>query len=106
MAVLDERLGHLAPSSRWERWEIRSLADDLAALRRRAVSLAVEEADRSGGTPAEAVAGWVDAQRELLTRAYRQAGSEAVAGFKAVMRALMDEGARAYVDGTGSAEDV
>jgi DNA-binding MarR family transcriptional regulator len=46
-----------------------------------------------------------DSQRDLLTRAYRQAGPEAVEGFRAVMRALMDEGARAYVDGIGSAED-
>lgn len=46
-----------------------------------------------------------ESQRDLLTHAYRQAGPEAVEGFKAVMRALMDEGARAYVDGTGSAED-
>src|SRR3954447_17235432 len=46
-----------------------------------------------------------ESQRDLLTKAYRQAGPEAVDGFKAVMRALMDEGARAYVDGTGSAED-
>jgi DNA-binding MarR family transcriptional regulator len=46
-----------------------------------------------------------EAQRGLLTNAYRKAGPQAVEGFRAVMRALMDEGARAYVDGTGSAED-
>ncbi len=46
-----------------------------------------------------------ESQRDLLTKAYLQAGPEAVAGFRAVMRALMDVGARAYMDGTGSAED-
>lgn len=46
-----------------------------------------------------------ESQRDLLTRAYLQAGPQAVEGFRAVMRALMDQGARAYVDGTGSAED-
>jgi hypothetical protein len=28
-----------------------------------------------------------------------------VQGFRTVMRAMMDKGARAYLDGTGSAED-
>ena len=46
-----------------------------------------------------------EASARLLTNAYRKAGPQAVDGFRAVMRALMDEGARAYVDGTGSAED-
>jgi DNA-binding MarR family transcriptional regulator len=46
-----------------------------------------------------------DCQHALLSDAYRQAGPQAVEGFRAVMRALMDQGARAYVDGTGSAED-
>ena len=46
-----------------------------------------------------------ESQRVLLTEAYRQAGPDAVAGFRAVMRAVMDQGARAYVDGTGPAED-
>jgi DNA-binding MarR family transcriptional regulator len=46
-----------------------------------------------------------DCQRELLSQAYRQAGPQAVDGFRAVMRAMMDHGARAYIDGTGPAED-
>ena len=46
-----------------------------------------------------------ESQCNLLTRAYQQAGPEAVDGFRAVMRAIMEEGARAYVDGTGPAED-
>ncbi len=46
-----------------------------------------------------------DAQREQISQAYREAGAAAVAGFRMVMRAMMDKGARAYMDGTGSAED-
>jgi DNA-binding MarR family transcriptional regulator len=46
-----------------------------------------------------------ESQQALLAQAYLNAGPQAVDGFRAVMRALMDEGARAYVDGTGSAED-
>ena len=46
-----------------------------------------------------------DAQRERIAQAYREAGPAAVQGFQAVMRAMMDKGARAYMDGTGSAED-
>lgn len=44
-------------------------------------------------------------QRERIGQAYRQAGPQAVDGFRAVMRALMDDGARRYLDGTGPAED-
>jgi DNA-binding MarR family transcriptional regulator len=46
-----------------------------------------------------------DAQREKLSKAYRSAGPQAVQGFRAIMRAIMDNGARAYMDGTGPAED-
>ena len=46
-----------------------------------------------------------DSQREKLSQAYRAAGPQAVQGFRTVMRAMMDKGARAYMDGTGSAED-
>ncbi|HET6309357.1 MAG TPA: MarR family transcriptional regulator [Rhodopila sp.] len=44
-------------------------------------------------------------QRDRIAYAYRIAGPQAVVGFRAVMRAVMDHGARAYMDGTGSAED-
>ncbi len=44
-------------------------------------------------------------QRAKLAAAYRAAGPEAVLGFRAVMRAMMDKGALDYIDGTGSAED-
>jgi DNA-binding MarR family transcriptional regulator len=37
-------------------------------------------------------------QRERLSAAYDAAGPEAVAGFSSVMRAIMDEAARAYID--------
>jgi DNA-binding MarR family transcriptional regulator len=46
-----------------------------------------------------------DVQRERIAKAYRSAGPLAVEGFRNVMRAMMDRGARAYMDGTGSAED-
>jgi DNA-binding MarR family transcriptional regulator len=46
-----------------------------------------------------------DSQRAKLTKAYKSAGPQAVEGFRTVMRAMMDKGARAYMDGTGSAED-
>ena len=46
-----------------------------------------------------------DAQRKQLLRAYQEAGPQAVQGFRSVLRAMMDTGARAYMDGTGSAED-
>ena len=39
-----------------------------------------------------------DRQRARLGTAWQQAGPEAVAGFRAVMRAIMDDAARAYVD--------
>ncbi len=37
-------------------------------------------------------------QRERLTPAYREAGASAVDGFRRVMRGIMDEAARTYVD--------
>src|SRR6195952_5714012 len=46
-----------------------------------------------------------DSQRAKLSQAYRAAGPQAVQGFRTVMRAMMDKGARDYMDGTGSAED-
>jgi DNA-binding MarR family transcriptional regulator len=46
-----------------------------------------------------------DSQRQKLAAAYQEAGPQAVAGFRQVMRAIMDHGARSYTDGTGSAED-
>jgi DNA-binding MarR family transcriptional regulator len=46
-----------------------------------------------------------DVQRDKLSKAYRAAGPQAVQGFRTLMRAMMDSGPRAYMDGTGSAED-
>ena len=37
-------------------------------------------------------------QRERLAAAYREAGGAAVDGFRRVMRGIMDEAARAYID--------
>jgi DNA-binding MarR family transcriptional regulator len=38
-------------------------------------------------------------QRERLAAAYREAGPAGVEGFRRVMRGIMDESARAYIDG-------
>ncbi len=38
-------------------------------------------------------------QRECLVAAYRDAGASSVEGFRRVMRGIMDEAARAYMDG-------
>ena len=38
-------------------------------------------------------------QRERIVAAYREAGVQAVEGFRRVMRGIMDEAARAYMDG-------
>ena len=46
-----------------------------------------------------------NAQRDRIAQAYRLAGPQAVQGFRTLMRAMMDNGARAYMDGTGAAED-
>lgn len=46
-----------------------------------------------------------EAQQAKIAAAYRAAGPQAVQGFHDVMRAMMDKGARDYIDGTGSAED-
>jgi len=46
-----------------------------------------------------------DAQRDRIARAYRAGGPAAVQGFRGIMRAMMDKGARDYMDGTGSPED-
>lgn len=39
-------------------------------------------------------------QRERIVRAYREAGPAAVDGFRRVMRGIMDDQARAYLDST------
>jgi DNA-binding MarR family transcriptional regulator len=46
-----------------------------------------------------------ESQQAKIADAYLTAGPQAVRGFRAVMRAMMDRGARDYIDGTGSAED-
>ena len=43
-------------------------------------------------------------QRERLGAAYREAGGAAVDGFSRVMRAIMDDTARAYIDNTEPAD--
>jgi len=43
-----------------------------------------------------------DAQRKRLGAAYREAGGASVEGFRRVMRAIMDDAARAYLDQSAS----
>lgn len=43
-----------------------------------------------------------DAQRTRLGAAYREAGAASVEGFRRVMRAIMDDAARAYLDQSAS----
>jgi DNA-binding MarR family transcriptional regulator len=45
-------------------------------------------------------------QKERLSAAYREAGAAAVDGFRRVMRAIMDDTARAYIDNTEPANRV
>ncbi len=45
-------------------------------------------------------------QRERLAIAYRESGSGAVEGFRRVMRGIMDDAARRYIDGADSAARV
>ena len=46
-----------------------------------------------------------ESQCARLAPAYRNAGGAGVDGFRKVMRGIMSEGARAYLDGIGTAED-
>jgi DNA-binding MarR family transcriptional regulator len=46
-----------------------------------------------------------ESQQAKIAAAFQSAGPRAVQGFQTVMRAMMDRGARDYIDGTGSAED-
>ena len=45
-------------------------------------------------------------QRARLISAYREAGGNAVEGFRRVMRGIMDDSARAYMDKTGTGSGV
>ena len=82
-ALVDEGLVAQAPGYEDRRLRLLTLTDKGQALERRLF----------------------DAQRSKIAAAYTEAGPQAVQGFRAVMRAMMDKGARAYMDGTGPAED-
>lgn len=82
-ALLDEGYVAQAPGYEDRRQRLLTLTDKGQALERRLFA----------------------AQQAKLAAAYRSAGPEAVQGFRQVMRAMMDKGARDYIDGTGSAED-
>ena len=106
LAVLDGRLAGLVPGGRWERWQLRSLADDIAAWRRRAV----EQALRSPGPPADAVAAFLGGRGERRARLDRLVsqwggpGREAPALAALAVRALADliGGEPAAATATGS----
>ena len=82
-ALVDEGLVAQAPGYEDRRLRLLTLTDKGQALERRLF----------------------DAQRSKIAAAYTEAGPQAVQGFQAVMRVMMDKGARAYMDGTGPAED-
>ena len=44
-------------------------------------------------------------QRERLGPAYRQAGADAIRGFRRVLRAIMDDTARGYIDARHAREE-
>jgi NAD-specific glutamate dehydrogenase len=92
LPALEARLATLPSSGRWERWQARSLADDVAALRRESV----ERALARGGPPPEAIAAFVEARRdrlarlERLTRQVDDNNREALAVAALAVRALAD----------------
>jgi glutamate dehydrogenase len=92
LPALEGRLAALHPAGRWERWQLRSLTDDVAALRRQAVERAV----RLGGGSVDAVADFLDARaarQGRLDRLARQVdgrSGEALAVAALAVRVLAD----------------
>jgi glutamate dehydrogenase len=92
LPALESRLAALHPAGRWERWQLRSLADDVAALRREAVERAV----RLGGDSPGAVRDFLEARsarQGRLGRLGRQVdgrSGEALAVAALAVRALAD----------------
>ncbi len=58
-------------------------------------------ADPDGQGPGAGAAPVRRAAGQAVAQAYRAGGPQAVQGFRTVMRAMMDKGARDYMDGTG-----
>jgi DNA-binding MarR family transcriptional regulator len=88
-----------------------SLARVLTALVRSGyVAQAAGRADRRQRLLTLTVAGQAlerrlyERQRDRLTAAYREAGGAAVEGFRRVMRGIMNESARAYLDANEAAQ--
>ena len=80
IAWLEQRLAELAGKTRWRRWAIHSMQDDLAAITRQILETVLEE---SGGRPIE------EALDEFLLDR-----SAAYARLRRFMRALTMEGSR------------
>jgi glutamate dehydrogenase len=76
---LEARLGELPGGSRWDRWALNAVEDDLLLVRREAAEKALEGAE--GRRPEEAVEAWLAAhaeQRERLDRLMRQLEADGV----------------------------
>ncbi|MFB3738472.1 MAG: NAD-glutamate dehydrogenase [Candidatus Velamenicoccus archaeovorus] len=75
---LEERLGELTASSRWHRWAIQSMEDDLLTVRRQVAERILREAP---GVPvAEAVRAFLDARNDVSQRLARFMRSLAMEG--------------------------
>ncbi len=92
LRTLEARLAAVQPGGRWERWQARRLADDVAALRREAVERALAD----GASPVLGVDGFVGtrghrrARLERLTRQIDGRAGEASAVGALAVRALGD----------------
>ncbi len=91
---LETHLRALEPASRWERWQVRALFDDLARLRRQAAVAALSADPRAA--PARAVADWLGRQPARVQRFARLAARISGNGYEALclaglaVRALSD----------------
>ena len=79
---LEGELGGLPGTSRWQRWALAAVRDDLQLARREVAERVVEGMGDGAETPDEAVEGYLEARGELYRR---------LQGF---MRALAAEGVR------------
>jgi glutamate dehydrogenase len=98
LTALEGRLDTVRPAGRWERWHLNSLRDQLASLRRQAVTRAVGPASDSSPSPSvsETVTTWVAERSSALTRLDRLArqvdgrGAEALSLSALAIKALAE----------------
>jgi glutamate dehydrogenase len=92
LPALEARLAAIQPGGRWERWQARSLADDVAWCRREAV----ERALAKGSSPDQGVTEFLEGRRDRKARLDRLAhqvdgsAGEALAVAALAVRALAD----------------